>query len=39
MSEYPHNGTDEVECTECGHYGTGSVPGCSCPGCDDLNED
>lgn len=30
-----HNATDDAECTECGHWGTGNVPGCACDGCDD----
>lgn len=30
-----HNATGDYSCTECGHQGTGQVPGCTCVGCDD----
>lgn len=30
-----HNATAQYACTECGHHGSGQVPGCSCGGCDD----
>lgn len=33
-----HNGTKEYECTECGHYGNGQVPGCTCRGCDGTKD-
>ncbi len=33
-----HNANGEHACTECGHQGTGQVPGCTCPGCDDTGE-
>jgi len=29
-----HYGTDERPCAECGHWGNGQVPGCTCIGCD-----
>jgi hypothetical protein len=29
-----HNATGEYACTECGHFGTGNVPGCTCVRCD-----
>ena len=30
-----HGGTKDEECTQCGHFGNGQVPGCPCRGCDD----
>lgn len=36
MTNTEHNATDEYACTECGHYGNGQVPGCTCTGCDDA---